>query len=69
MNKSIKSILRGYILFRSCGRYFITYNAAHAHMLTATSRVINLDGLHVFNGWCRFWLSIKNPDMISDKKP
>jgi hypothetical protein len=62
MRKSIEAVLRGYLLFRCDGRYYLTYGRARASVpATGTTA---LDGWHIIKGWRGFYLRLEAPTEV-----
>ena len=57
MNKTLEAWLRGYVLFRVNGKYFLRYNTARAARVETQGAVV-FDGLHIFKGWQCFFLRV-----------
>ena len=67
MNKSLKALLLGYILFKVNNKTFYTYNAGLAQRKN-TSGNVEFNGLHFFKGWLCFYKRILY-EQQTDRKP
>ena len=60
MNKSLKAILLGFVLFNVNGKRFFLYNSALAYRKGILVGYIEFIGFSIFKGWRAFYYRIDN---------
>jgi hypothetical protein len=68
MNKTLEAMLRGYLLFRVNGKYFMTYTPAQRYRTTIETGDISFEGYHIVKRWQGFFYRLENPTVKRSKE-